>query len=205
MAADTDTEQNQENTEKTNAKDLREELLEEHPTTMKVKELTKALEKAHQEVAAQKDQFLRAKADAENSRRRAQLDVEKAHKFGIESFAKEILLVLDSLEHGIEASLQVEDPQVTSVREGMELTHKLLLDTLQKFGITLINPLGETFNPAHHEALTMQPSDEYKPNTVMQVVQKGFLLHERVLRPARVIVSKAVDPSSKTPNVDEKA
>src|SRR5690606_24577119 len=116
---------------------------------------------------------------------------EKAHKFGIEKFAKDILLVLDSIEHGLEASSKVTEPQVESVIEGMKLTHKMLLGTLENFGIRMLDPLGEPFDPAKHEALTMQPSDEYQPNTVMNVIQKGFLLHERVLRPARVIVAKA--------------
>lgn len=136
------------------------------------------------------DLLLRAKAEVENVRRRAKLDLENAHKYSIEKFAKEILNVVDSLERGIEI-IDVEDVSLRAVKEGMELTYKLILDTLEKFGITVIDPKGEEFDPKKHEALTMQETDEVEPNKVLKVIQKGYMQHDRILRHAKVIVAKA--------------
>ena len=136
------------------------------------------------------DLYLRARAEVENVRRRFLGEAESTKKFAIEKLGREILLVVDSLEQGLQAS---EGQTGIGMREGMELTLKLLLDTLDKFGIRQINPLGEPFNPLFHEALSIQSSQEMEPNRVMMVVQTGFVLHERLLRPARVIVSKKED------------
>lgn len=125
--------------------------------------------------------LLRAKAELDNVRKRAAIDVEKAHKYVLERFARELLSVVDGFERGLET---LDD-------EGMQLTYKLLLDVLDKFSVKMLDPLGETFDPAKHEALSMQENDSVKPNEVLQVVQKGFTIHERVLRPARVIVAKS--------------
>lgn len=148
-------------------------------------ELAKALE----EVAQYKEAALRAQADAQNVRRRAELDVEKAHKFGLEKFAKSVVNVADNLERALASapSTGEADP----VREGVELTLKDLIETLARFEVKVVDPHGEPFNPDLHQAMTMVPNPEMEPNTVMDVIQKGYTLHGRLLRPAMVVVSSA--------------
>lgn len=153
-----------------------------------LKGLASALEEAKAKAEENWNTYLRARADMENVRRRAQIDVENAHKYGIERFAREMLSVIDSLEHGLQVADSVKD---TVYHEGMELTQKLCMDTFEKFGIKRIEPaIGETFDPLRHEAISAQVSTEIDPNKVMIVAQRGFMLHDRVLRPARVIVSR---------------
>jgi len=135
--------------------------------------------------------YLRSQAELDNVRRRAEKDLESAHKFGLEKFANEILPVKDSLELGLAAVEENSDEAVEKLREGTELTLKMLTSALEKFGIKEINPVGEAFNPEQHQAMTMQESAEAAPNTVLVVMQKGYLLNERVMRPALVVVSKA--------------
>jgi len=147
-------------------------------------ELEAALEKAEQNY----DLYVRAKAEADNVRRRAERDVENAHRFGVEKFAKEMLAVLDSLELGIQAA---DNATVETLLEGNEAALKQFLAALTKFNVEVIDPEGEPFNPEQHEAMVMQPSDTAEPNSVLQVVQTGYILNGRVLRPARVIVAKA--------------
>lgn len=158
------------------------ELLEDAPEN---EELAKALE----EVAQYKEAALRAQADSQNVRRRAELDVEKAHKFGLEKFAKEIINVADNLERALTAAPETGEPD--PVREGVELTLKDLLETLARFEVKPVDPHGEPFTPELHQAITMVPNPELEPNTVMDVVQKGYTLHGRLLRPAMVVVSSA--------------
>ncbi|ORU90038.1 MAG: nucleotide exchange factor GrpE [Cycloclasticus sp. symbiont of Poecilosclerida sp. M] len=136
------------------------------------------------------EKVLLAKAELENVRRRTQNDITKAHQFAIEKIAKELILVVDSFEIGLEAARKV-DGDTTSIKEGMELTYKQLMTTLTKSGIAQINPEGEAFDPELHQAMSMLPSDEHEANSVMQVFQKGFSLNGRLLRPAMVIVSQA--------------
>ncbi len=155
-----------------------------------IEELQKHLAATQAELAEANDKMLRFRAEADNTRKRASIDVENAHKYGMEKLARELLNVVDSLERGIQISS--DDPQQTvHLHEGMELTNKLLLDTLDKFNIKQINPLGEVFDPKQHEALTMQPTTDLAPNRVLSVVQRGFSINDRILRPARVIVAKA--------------
>lgn len=156
-----------------------------------IEQLQKQLETAESALKEANDKMLRSMADAENIRRRASLDVESAHKFGVEKIARELLNVVDSLESGLETVAEPDQAQLQHLREGMQLTHKLLLDTLAQFQIKQINPQGEAFDPRQHEALTTQPSADVAPNTVLTVVQKGYMIHDRVLRPARVVVAKA--------------
>lgn len=145
-----------------------------------------------------KDQKLRAFAEEQNIRRRASADVEKAHKYGQESFIKELLPIVDSLEqallsaktHKDQEQDKAQDQLLSSMIEGIELTMKMLLDSFGKFDIASLDPEGQAFNPQEHEAMAMQPSDKVEANTVIQVMQKGYKLHDRVLRPARVIVSR---------------
>ncbi|MGX5175382.1 nucleotide exchange factor GrpE [Aliikangiella sp. IMCC44653] len=164
----------------------------------KVSTLAADLDAALKEVESLKDTAIRAKAEAENIRRRAEREVSNASKFALERFAKEILAVVDSLEKALE--LPAEGDQVNPMREGIELTYKLLIDILAKFSIQQISPLGDAFDPEKHEAMVMQESEEHDPNSVMHVVQSGFSLNGRLIRPARVVVAKG-----KAPEIDEKA
>ena len=132
------------------------------------------------------DAWLRAKAESENVRRRAQEDIAKAAKFAIERFAGELLAVKDSLE----AALATETPSIESMKAGTELTLKQLVATFEKSGLAEVNPLGEKFDPHRHQAISTVEAEQ-EPNTVVTVLQKGYLLADRVLRPALVVVAKA--------------
>lgn len=140
---------------------------------------------AEAEAAKARDDWMRAKAEAENVRRRATEDVAKAHRFGIEGFASALLAVKDSLD----ASLTVENASVESYRQGVELTARQLEAAFEKNALKAIDPAGEKFDPHRHQAIG-QVESESEPNTVVQVLQKGYLLHDRVLRPALVMVAK---------------
>ncbi len=133
------------------------------------------------------DRYLRAAAELENVRKRAARDVENARKFALERFGKELLAVIDSLELGLATA---DNASVESLLEGKEATLKLLRNTLQQFGIVEVDPAGEPFDPEFHEAVSMQPSDDVEPGSVMTVVQKGYTLNGRLLRPAMVIVAE---------------
>jgi molecular chaperone GrpE len=130
--------------------------------------------------------YLRAAAEAENVRKRAMRDVENAHKFALESFGRELLAVVDSLEMGLAAA---DDADAAALRDGSEATCKLLKTTLERFGIAEVDPAGEPFDPEFHEAMSMMPSENVEPGSVAQVIQKGYALNGRLLRPARVIVA----------------
>ena len=133
--------------------------------------------------------LLRAKAEIDNLRKRARRDVENAHKFGLEKFVAEVLPVLDSMELGLSAASE-EGVDTEKVREGLELTLKMLQTAVDKFGVTEVNPEGEAFDPERHQAMTMQETDAVEPGTVVSVIQKGYVLNERLVRPALVIVAK---------------
>ena len=143
-----------------------------------------------EQLAAAQDQALRAVADVQNARRRAEQDVEKAHKFALERFANDLLPIVDSLERGLELS-NADDEAIKPMREGIELTLKMFVDTLGKHGIEQLNPMGEPFNPEFHQAMSMVPNPDMEPNSVMAVMQKGYVLKGRLVRPAMVVVSKA--------------
>jgi len=130
--------------------------------------------------------LLRTRAEMENLRKRTEKDLEKAHKYGIEKFVNEMLPVKDSMELGLAA----QDATVESLHEGMELTMNMFSSALEKLGVKEINPENEAFDPELHQAMTMQDSDEVDANTVLAVMQKGYLLNERLVRPAMVVVSK---------------
>jgi molecular chaperone GrpE len=138
------------------------------------------------------DQCLRLQADMDNLRKRAERDVANAHKFALERFATELLPVRDSLELGL-AAFAAEGADPEKLREGVELTLQMLANAMGKFEIREVNPQDEQFNPDFHQAMSLQERDDVEPNTVVTVVQKGYLLNERLLRPALVIVSKAPD------------
>jgi molecular chaperone GrpE len=152
-------------------------------TTPSLQEL---LKKAELEAEEHRDAWLRAKAEAENIRKRAQTDVANAHKYAIENFAVELLAIKDSLE----ATLSAENASLESLREGVELTLKQLGSVFQKFKLSEIHPVGEKFDPHKHQAITTVESEQ-PPNTVIHVLQKGYQLHDRVIRPALVTVSAA--------------
>jgi molecular chaperone GrpE len=155
--------------------------------------LTSLLEDARAKADENWDQLLRARAEIENLKRRQANELEKAHKFALDGFVRDLLQVRDSLELGHNAALD-ESTDVEKLREGTELTLKLLTDVMGKFGVEQIDPQGEPFNPEYHQAMTMQPRDDVPPNTVVTVVQKGYLLNGRLVRPAMVIVSAAASP-----------
>ncbi len=155
-----------------------------------VDDITQQIAALEEQLAASKDQLLRMTAEIQNTRRRAEQDVEKAHKFALEKFALELLPVLDSLERGVELS-NTEHESVVAIKEGMELTLKIFKDVLKKFQIEEVNPEGEPFNPDTQQAMAMEPNDNVEPNTVLKVFQKGYMLSGRLLRPAMVVVSKA--------------
>lgn len=156
-------------------------------------ELTLLLEDARGKADEHWDQLLRTNAELENLRRRAKQDVENAHKYALEKFAQELLPVKDSLEMGLAAASGETDAAeaIKQLREGTELTLKMLSAAMEKSGIKEIDPVGETFNPEQHQAMSMQESEEHAPNTVMAVMQKGYQLNDRLIRPAMVVVSKA--------------
>jgi molecular chaperone GrpE len=143
-----------------------------------------ALAEAQAKIAELQESFLRAKAETENVRRRAQEDVTKAHKFAIESFAEHLLPVIDSLE----AAVAHSSDDLQKVREGVELTLRQLSSALEKGRVVALNPVGEKFDPHRHQAISMVPADQ-EPNTVVAVLQKGFVIADRVLRPALVTVA----------------
>ena len=150
--------------------------------------LAARVEELEQGLAEAKDQALRAAAEAQNVRRRAEQEAEKARKFALEKFVRELLPVVDSLEKALEA---MADEATEAHREGVSMTLKMQLDAMAKFGVEAVEPAGEPFDPQLHEAMAMVPNPELEPNTVMEVVQKGYLLNGRLVRPAMVVVSQA--------------
>lgn len=140
--------------------------------------------------AREKDIQLRAQAEIQNIRRRAEQDVEKAHKFALEKFSKELLTVVDNLERGLDAlDKAVTDETTQALVDGVEMTHKEFISTLGKFGVESVGVVGEAFNPELHQAISMQPAEGIDSNHISVVLQKGYTLQGRVLRPAMVMVA----------------
>ncbi|MFT7337214.1 MAG: molecular chaperone GrpE [Marinobacter maritimus] len=164
---------------------------------------TSELDALKAQVQEFQEQALRSQAEMQNVRRRAEMDVEKAHKFALEKFVKELLPVADSLEKAVESTEDQGNAGdlVASIRQGVEMTLSLLESSLKKFNVEPLNPIGEPFDPQHHEAMSMVPAPDAEPNSVVAVVQKGYLLNGRVVRPAMVMVAKAQD----APKIDEQA
>ncbi|SFF88926.1 nucleotide exchange factor GrpE [Neptunomonas qingdaonensis] len=155
-----------------------------------IDELSKQLAAAQQEAADLKEQMLRAAADVQNVRRRAEQDVEKAHKFALDKFVNEMLPIVDSLERTLEAC-NVDDEATKSLREGVEMTHGMFISGLAKFKVERVDPQGEAFDPVLHQAMSLVDAPDAKPNTVVAVMQKGYTLNGRLVRPAMVMVSKS--------------
>ena len=157
------------------------------PRDARIAELEKALTESQGGV---REAQVRAQAEIENIRRRTEIDVEKAHKFALEKFANELLPVIDSLERALEVANK-ENPELASMVEGIELTLKSLLDAVRKFGVEVVGDVHVPFNPDVHQAMSMIESAEVAPNHVIMVMQRGYTLNGRLLRPAMVAVSKA--------------
>mgnify|MGYP003424563250 FL=1 len=143
-------------------------------------------------VNEQVESVLRSQAEMQNVRRRAERDVENAHKFALGKFSEDLLPVVDSLERALDAAGQLDGESVRAMKDGIELTLKMFVDTLAKHGVQQVNPLGQPFNPEFHQAMSMVPNPDLAPNSVMAVLQKGYTLSGRLVRPAMVVVSKAV-------------
>lgn len=150
------------------------------------------IEQLEAELGEAREQALRAAAEAQNIRRRAEQDVEKAHKFGLEKFVGDMLPVADNLARAVEAS-SADGAEMSAVTEGVELTLKTLMDALKRHSVEQVNPEGEPFNPELHQAMTAVPQPDVEPNTVINVYQCGYTLNGRLVRPAMVVVSKAVE------------
>ena len=172
----------QEEVDELNKLDQQAETSEQKAEREKVQREITQLQKA---IEDSRDKLIRAQAEMENIRRRAQLDVEKAYKFSLEQFVKELLPVIDSLEKALETATEADRAHL----KGVELTLKIFLDALKKFNIKPINPLHEPFDPALHEALSTIPNSEVEANTILQVFQKGYELNGRLVRHAKVIVA----------------
>lgn len=155
-----------------------------------VGELRRELEEARARADEHWDRLMRASAELENVRKRAEREVEMTRKYALERFATELLAVRDSLEMGLGAARESESDGHHV--QGMELTLRMLAGVMEKFGITVLDPVGQPFNPEYHEAMSTQPSAEAAPNTVLKVMQKGYMLQDRLLRPAMVVVARAL-------------
>ncbi len=155
-----------------------------------IAELQQQLQTAQAKADESRDLYLRTAAELDNVRKRAERDATAARKYGVEKLASDLLAVRDSLELGLVAAAD-DNAEIKAVVEGMQLTLKLLTDVLERYGVTVVNPVGEAFNPDFHQAMTAQESAEHPANTVIQVLQKGYRLQDRLLRPALVVVAKA--------------
>lgn len=158
----------------------------EHPDYQALQD---TLTETEQNLHDQREANARILAELDNLRKRTAREVEIANKYAVEKIINDFLPVLDSLEQALDVGVNDEDKE-DAAREGIKLTVQLFLSTLEKHNVKQLNPLGEAFDPNQHEAMSMQPSDEAEPGTILQVFQKGYMLYERVIRPARVIVSK---------------
>ncbi|MFZ7275594.1 nucleotide exchange factor GrpE [Avibacterium avium] len=167
-----------------NAENLEGDALEE--AIARVQELEEQLAETAKK---EQDILLRSRAEMDNIRRRAEQDVEKAHKFALEKFAKDLLETIDNLERALATPVSTEDESLKGVLDGVELTLKGLLATVARFGVEAVGEVGETFNPDLHQAISMQPSEGFESNQITAVLQKGYLLNGRVIRPAMVMVA----------------
>ncbi|MDA1342479.1 MAG: nucleotide exchange factor GrpE [Methyloglobulus sp.] len=174
-----------------------EELLLNEPPSQEtlIAELQQELAEAEQKAQENWDKAVRTMAEMENLRKRTQKDLEDTHKYALNSFAKELLSVLDSLELGLQAAIG-ESKEVKKFREGSELTIKQFETVFAKFNVMTVNPVGESFNAEQHQAVLMQEVEGATPNTVVNVFQKGYTLNGRLLRPAMVVVAKAPEKSA---------
>jgi molecular chaperone GrpE len=155
-----------------------------------VESLQLELQESAAKAEAYRDEAVRAQAEMQNVRRRAEQDVAKAHKFGQEKLVVELLNLVDNLDRALVAS-RAENATLENLLEGVEMSQSMLMEGLKKFSVEQLDPHGEPFNPEMHEAMTAIPNADMEPNTVMEVFQKGYTLNGRLIRPAMVVVSKA--------------
>jgi molecular chaperone GrpE len=153
-------------------------------------EMDALLAEARAQAEQHYDSLLRVQADMDNLRRRTEREIDNAKKFALERMVNDLIPVMDSMEMGLQASGQSANDQDT-IRQGLEMTLKMFQDVMARFHVEALDPTGQKFNPQEHEAMTMQPSKDHEPNTVMMTIQKGYKLHGRVVRPARVVISAA--------------
>jgi len=163
--------------------------LEQEVGDAEVIEQIDPLEQVQLQLQSAKEDVLRAAAEAQNARRRAEMDVEKARKFALERFVSDLLPVVDNLERAM-STINQEDEALKSVYEGIELTYKSFQDSLGRHQVMVVDPAGEPFDPEVHQAMSMVPNADVEPNTVLEVFQKGYLLNGRLVRPAMVVVAK---------------
>jgi molecular chaperone GrpE len=169
---------------------INEEFVELTEDQQRIVELEAAVIVAETKLLEQKDSVMRAIANADNARKRAQGEIDKARKFALEKFAGELLPVADNLERALQVA-NPEDEAIKPIVDGVEMTLKSFFSTIEKFGMTVIDPQGQPFNPEQHQAMSMQENAELPPNTVMAVMQKGYEINGRLLRPAMVLVTRA--------------
>jgi len=168
--------------------DQRSSGLLDHPS---YEELEKKLTEAEQKISEHWDRIVRMQAEADNLQRRAERDVSNAHKYALDRFVGELLPIIDSLELCINNNVSSDETgSAKAVIEGVQLTHKLFLSVLVKFGVQQVNPTKEPFNPEYHQAISMQQDDSVSPGSVISVLQKGYTLNQRLVRPALVVVAK---------------
>jgi molecular chaperone GrpE len=163
----------------------------------RIVELEAAVIAAETKMVEQKDSVMRAIADADNARKRAQGEIDKARKFALEKFAAELLPVADNLERALQVA-NPEDEAIKPIVDGVEMTLKSFISTIEKFGLSVIDPQGQPFNPEKHQAMSMQENAELPPNTVLAVMQKGYEINGRLLRPAMVLVTRAPESAVDT-------
>ena len=168
-------------------------LPETAPQLVELERLQQALAEAEERANSNREKYLRALAELDNLRKRAQRDIEAANRYGLEKFAAELLPVKDSLEAAVQSARRAEG---SALREGQEATLKLLSQALERIGVRVIDPAGEPFDPERHEAMMTEESATAEPNSVLRVVQPGYELNGRLLRPARVIVSREPAPKA---------
>ena len=166
-----------------------------------LEEVLEKLAEVKEGAARARDDLLRVQAEMQNLRRRTEQDIEKAHKYGQEKFSTELLTVMDNLERALAAASDYEDETVKAIYEGVDLTLKSFTDCFNRFHIGSVDPMGEPFDPQLHQAVTILENPDVEPNTVIEVMQKGYTLHGRVIRPAMVVVSK--EPESENKNNDK--
>jgi molecular chaperone GrpE len=207
VEAQLETKGNEGNLEEAHAENAQPELSLNEPPSQEnlIQELQQELAAAEQKAQENWDKAVRTLAEMENLKKRTQKDLEDTHKYALNSFAKELLPVLDSLELGLQAATG-ESEEVKRFREGSELTIKQFETVFAKFNVVTVNPVGQPFNAEQHQAVLMQEDERAIPNSVINVFQKGYLLNGRLLRPAMVVVAKAPEkPAKKTSEDNEQA
>ena len=178
-----------------------EEISTEEVTDATLVEALKKVVDAEEVATRANDDLLRVQAEMQNLRRRTEQDIEKAHKYSQEKFSTELLSVMDNLERALAAAANHEDEIVKAIYEGVDLTLKSFTDCFNRFHIEAVDPMGEPFDPQLHQAMTIIENGEVEPNTVIEVMQKGYTLHGRVIRPAMVVVSK--EPEHENKDIDK--